>query len=288
MINPLNADDLARAILATVPMIGRMLRTEIRGAREHLSPGHFALLNMLAFEPLTQTELAERLQVSASTMSATIATLVKRGWIAQARSDEDRRVVLIAITEEGIAALRSIDRESVESIRAMIAPLTPGERAQLFAGLSILHKLFTEAPPERPEGDEPDVRPFDPRHHRGGHHRRHRRHRHHGGMPPFPREGFPPGFMPTPDFLFRFPPEGFPPKGFGWRGRRFNMPVPPPVGEEGHGFAPDAPPEHPMHGRGRGRRRRGMRGFPTDMEMPPSDKPKRRPISDDVNDDDVV
>lgn len=189
--NPLDTEELARAIVATVPLFARALNAHMREMMERLSPGHFGLLAMLSTGSLSQRELGERLQVSPSTMSATVTALVKRGWITQERSDDDKRAATIAITEAGRQMLLDMDKHSVDAVKSLLEPLSMADRAQLFAGLSVLHRVFTGVPtPDM----IPEQRPLFMRH---------------PFMPPgMPFPPPPPGMMPM------GPPPGMPPDFF--------------------------------------------------------------------------
>lgn len=52
-------------------------------------------------EPLTPSEIAERTLTPSATMTATLDNLERRGWIKRIPNPEDRRSLLIEITDDG-------------------------------------------------------------------------------------------------------------------------------------------------------------------------------------------
>jgi DNA-binding MarR family transcriptional regulator len=62
----------------------------------------FKVLRTLQEEPnISLGELADRLQVGNSTMSGIVERLVKAGYLLRERSEDDRRTLLLRLTEEG-------------------------------------------------------------------------------------------------------------------------------------------------------------------------------------------
>jgi MarR family transcriptional regulator for hemolysin len=78
------------------------LDADTRGARRHgLSTGARILLATLegADEPLSQSEIAERLFVTGASVSSLVDTLERGGLVRRIRSTSDRRVVLVELTD---------------------------------------------------------------------------------------------------------------------------------------------------------------------------------------------
>lgn len=102
---------------------------------------HMAVLAALAdFGPHTQRELAERLTIDPSDMVKVLDDLTAAGHVTRTRDPADRRRVRVALTESGTAALAAqvTQAESVQS--ALLARLTPQERATLHALLLRIHE----------------------------------------------------------------------------------------------------------------------------------------------------
>lgn len=132
----------ARQILEIVPLVMRVVASELRRMDRSLNPGHFRLLAMLAHHPCNLSELAERHSVSLPTMSNSVSALVERGWVSRQRDDLDRRMIQIRLTPEGSALLERIQCEAEERVAEMIDGLSPGEYDQMLSGLAILRSAF--------------------------------------------------------------------------------------------------------------------------------------------------
>src|SRR6478735_5006368 len=117
-----------------------------------------------AAEPLTPSEIADRVLVASATMTATLDLLERRQWIRRLPNPADRRSVLVAITDEG----RAVTDRMLPVIRTVekttMAVLSERERAQLVTMLDkVLRRSAELAAEEPPAADGPRVRP-DRRH----------------------------------------------------------------------------------------------------------------------------
>lgn len=73
-----------------------------------------------ADEPLTPSEISARVLVPSATMTATLDTLERRGWIERRTNPDDRRSYLVTVTDEGramcdrmLAGVRAVERETL-------------------------------------------------------------------------------------------------------------------------------------------------------------------------------
>ena len=143
------ARNSAREILKIVPLVMRTVAAELRAAGELPAPAHFHLLMMLSQQPRTLTELAALQGVSLPTMSNSISAMVQRGWVKRTAPTRDRRVVIIEVTPTGKAAVERVGRSAETHLADVLAPLDATSRRRMQAGLSVLRKVFTEAPRAR-------------------------------------------------------------------------------------------------------------------------------------------
>jgi len=92
-----------------------------------------------AGEPLTPSQVSDRVLIASATMTATLDLLEHRGWIRRTANPGDRRSVLIEITPAG----RAITDQMLPGIRTLersvLSALTPDERAHL---LDLLAKIL--------------------------------------------------------------------------------------------------------------------------------------------------
>jgi DNA-binding MarR family transcriptional regulator len=139
------ARECARLLLETIPNLMRTLHGTMRqckgGDEEHLNMGQFRMLAMLHEAPRSLSELAASHHVTPSTMSRTIDVLVRKSWVARETDPADRRQVILTLTDEGRAALRAMGQYTQDAVTRMLARLDDQERARLYDGLMVLHKL---------------------------------------------------------------------------------------------------------------------------------------------------
>jgi DNA-binding MarR family transcriptional regulator len=89
-----------------------------------------------AEEPLTPSEIGERVLLPSASITSTLDILERRGWVRRVPNPEDRRSVLIEITTEG----RATADQLLPGIRTLelkaLSALTERERAQLLTMLA--------------------------------------------------------------------------------------------------------------------------------------------------------
>ena len=141
----------AREILTIIPLVMRTVAAELRAAGEMPAPAHFGLLTILGAQPRTLTELALLQGVSLPTMSNSISTMVQHGWVMRLSPATDRRVVLIEATPLGRATVERVGKAAEAHLADMLAALEPASSRRLRAGLAVLHRVFADAPPTKPE-----------------------------------------------------------------------------------------------------------------------------------------
>ncbi|MCA1063042.1 MarR family transcriptional regulator [Rossellomorea sp. AcN35-11] len=85
----------------------RMMRSDIRTIfGEFISNGEFRVLQLIRENgALKSSEISKRMEVSASHITSITDTLVEKRYITRQRSNEDRRVVELALTPQGIEVL---------------------------------------------------------------------------------------------------------------------------------------------------------------------------------------
>lgn len=111
------------------------------GAAEGITPGLLGMLAMIAENPgLSQSRLAEAMEVDRSTIVAIIDQLEARGLAVRGRAPTDRRSHCLALTAKGRTAIRRIERLVHAHEQAFAAHLSPAERAEL---IRLTTKLYT-------------------------------------------------------------------------------------------------------------------------------------------------
>lgn len=92
----------------------KLFRTLRKGLNElytdYIPSNEFAVLQTLNNQsPLMASEIANELKVSSSHITAVTDRLVGKKYIQRVRSDSDRRIVYLEITEEGKKIAREMD-----------------------------------------------------------------------------------------------------------------------------------------------------------------------------------
>lgn len=90
------------------------------------------------------TSLARQQSVTTGTLTISINSLVKKGYVERVRSEEDRRVVLVSLTGKGKRAFRYHRQFHDEMIRDVVRGLTEEEQEVLRKSLENLMVYFQE------------------------------------------------------------------------------------------------------------------------------------------------
>lgn len=112
----------------------------------------FAMLLLDKNKEITMTELVEYINSPMSTATGIIDRLVKNGYVLRERSETDRRVVMIRLTENGTKLIRSLKDVIGKYLNMVIEDLTDEEK-QLLTKLifKIINSFQTKLNAERPE-----------------------------------------------------------------------------------------------------------------------------------------
>jgi DNA-binding MarR family transcriptional regulator len=90
------------------------------------------------------SSVAKALSVTMGTLTIAINGLVKKGYVNRVRSEEDRRVVLISLTEKGKQAYTKHEEFHAEMIEDIVQRLSPEEQEILGKSLEDLSTFFLE------------------------------------------------------------------------------------------------------------------------------------------------
>ena len=116
-------------------------------APHDLIPLEFALLRaFLRQEEWTATQLAQVLPVRPSRISRVVTKLVDRGLMSRRRLRNDRRVVILTLTEEGKAITRELHRRAQAYDAELSEGVTEQEMAALASATSKILANYTALP----------------------------------------------------------------------------------------------------------------------------------------------
>ncbi len=88
------------------------------------------------------SSVAKSLMVTMGTLTIAVNSLVKKGYVQRTRSSQDRRVVLISLTEKGQVAFMEQKQFHDNMIEHAIELLTEEEKKVLQKSLLRLHNYF--------------------------------------------------------------------------------------------------------------------------------------------------
>jgi len=159
-----DADAASTELFATLMRAGFVLGAELDRVVAASIGLNQAMTNTLAViegagEPLTPSEISDRTLISSATMTSTLDRLERQGLVQRLPNPEDRRSVLVTVTEQGQALCDRFLPGIHEVERAVMSELEPRERTQL---LDLLGKMLAGAA----QVTDADPLPLEGRRHR--------------------------------------------------------------------------------------------------------------------------
>ena len=94
---------------------------------------------------LSLSSLSSRIKAQNSTVTGIIDRMEREGWVVRERSQEDRRIVLIRLTDQGRELAESIEVEPMAIFRDALGSLSREELDQLFRILERLQQSVRDA-----------------------------------------------------------------------------------------------------------------------------------------------
>lgn len=153
---PIIADFRAAMTTLKCASSERVLRLGISVAQLHI------LNTLQRHGQMPMSRLAEMLNVSLSNATGLIDRIEERGFVERTRVPEDRRIVLIRVTEAGERMLGEIDALSDELLRSVLGHLDRSKLAGVRQAVAALREALGVAtggePPDRHGGSIPSPR----------------------------------------------------------------------------------------------------------------------------------
>ncbi|MFZ5468292.1 MAG: MarR family winged helix-turn-helix transcriptional regulator [Myxococcota bacterium] len=120
----------------------RSLRDPLLGAIEKtgFTPAQVHVLAWLGSDgPLPMSELARRLGITEKTMTGVVDRLERKKHVTRERDTQDRRVVRVRLTAQGLKVARVTERHLLAALERLMSLLAAPERADF---LRVMHKLL--------------------------------------------------------------------------------------------------------------------------------------------------
>ncbi|MEO0590625.1 MAG: MarR family transcriptional regulator [Pseudomonadota bacterium] len=101
---------------------------------ERIGPiGGMILLTIADLQPVPLQRVADAMARDKAQLSRVISHLERRGLIERAPCEDDKRSLLLSLTQEGDGFVETIKRTLTEVLGAILEPLDAQEQAQLMA-----------------------------------------------------------------------------------------------------------------------------------------------------------
>ena len=138
------ADDCARNVLDTVPLVMREIRSQMRSHRGlDLSVPQFRALAFLRRKPeASLSDVASHVGTSLPSMSKLVDGLFERGLVKREASAADRRRLTLRLTKEGTTHLQSARHGTQTYLSKSLDRLSQEDQATVTRGLQVLSSLF--------------------------------------------------------------------------------------------------------------------------------------------------
>lgn len=131
-------DRVSSQLLPRVAVLTRLLTSEL-GCE--LSRTELGLLNTLSSGPRRITELAELERLAQPTLTQLVQRLEQQGFVNRERQTDDRRVVLVRLTEAGAAAFDEFRCRASAALGAHLVELPDAEIESLAAATETMGRL---------------------------------------------------------------------------------------------------------------------------------------------------
>lgn len=134
-------------------MIKRMVRNFQLMEKNHIKPLGFTmtqsycLIEILDHENLTMLELSERMKLNSSTMTRIVDKLVRDQYIRRDRSQSDRRIVIVNLTDKGLEAALQVKKVITDYYKHITYTLPKGSVEDILDSVSKLMDSFEESYP---------------------------------------------------------------------------------------------------------------------------------------------
>jgi DNA-binding MarR family transcriptional regulator len=140
---PARRADAVRAAARLAKVAGSAL------SEAELTLPQYRVLVFLAVRERPATHVAALLGVSASTMTSVVDGLVARGLVSRSADPSDRRRVLLALTDQGVATMQRGDQVVGAGLERLLQRLAPEQAETALVGLELLNQAMEASLEER-------------------------------------------------------------------------------------------------------------------------------------------
>ncbi|MBW4683499.1 MAG: MarR family transcriptional regulator [Komarekiella atlantica HA4396-MV6] len=148
-----NSQECAARVMDTVPLVMRFIRADMRvHSAAFLSIPQLRSLAYINRNPgASISELAEHLGVTCATASATTERLVQRNLVERSDHPQERRRVILKLTEDGKHHLKQSQDQTRAHISDLLKDLTEEQISNIEEGLALLKNVFEQTELKSPD-----------------------------------------------------------------------------------------------------------------------------------------
>lgn len=134
----------ATKLMETIPLVMRTIRSDMRAqSSTTLSVSQFRTLAFLDRAPgASLSAVADHLGVTSATASATTERLVQRNFVDRRHDPQERRRVVLQLTEAGKQHLQEARSQTRTHIATLLESLTDDQVSLIQDGLILLKQVF--------------------------------------------------------------------------------------------------------------------------------------------------
>ena len=119
----------------------KILRMDLGLETDNLNRLHMAVMGLLNTSNMTMTELAKALMMAKPQLTRIVKTLVALGLVERLPDSADRRVIHMALTNNGRVKFIDLRQKMKEKTKQRLASLTDDELTQLSAALEAIRNI---------------------------------------------------------------------------------------------------------------------------------------------------
>jgi DNA-binding MarR family transcriptional regulator len=141
-MNDINIDRILDNMFSIMLVIHKkILRMNLDGDADNLNRLQMAVMGVLRTTSVTMTELAKTLMMTKPQLTHVVNRLVKLGIVERQPDAMDRRVIHVALTDNGRKTLKDMRQKVKEKIKNRLASLTSEELNQMSTALETLRNI---------------------------------------------------------------------------------------------------------------------------------------------------
>jgi DNA-binding MarR family transcriptional regulator len=140
------ASSAAQELLAIVPRLNRWAESSVSSSANdlRLSLRQLSALSMIEDEVTTLGDVAKRLHVTPAVVTGLIDRLERRGYVQRINSTDDRRRVMLTLTESGRAAAQTATASLAAELEQSLAKLDSDDLQLINRALERLEPVTSE------------------------------------------------------------------------------------------------------------------------------------------------